>query len=541
MNRYFILPILLAMLLGACSREVDVQEVYPFEVELMPYHQDATKGQAVEVRCKLTPQKLFVTRKYYIRKFQRSGKGCLLLNVGGVELADNDNYDLAVGDFRLYYTPEEGNQHTLELVVSDDAGQEQTLLLEFQLSDNSGGADDSSSSLGIVTHGDNGNYYINGFDTGIAITDPNHKPVVTIVDGYYYLDGVKTPVPVHPLPDEKNIPPVGDVAHGENGNYYINGTDTGIAIKPDHKPVVTIVDGYYYIDGVKTPVPAPPAPVVPQYPDGVLVPALKKQGKYEVLLISKSPEVTYTDPTTNEKKTVVANGVRIEDGACLYQCLSPDSVPVPFATISGLPRIPDKRYQTDKNGCFIVPASDLPIKGLPETGVTKSIIINGKQYSSDKTTYVPSRMLVKLSYSHQDGQRFYFQLTQWDANLAGGKFVPLAVHIPLTGEYGRPENFFLWAMRDKAKGRGAKNDFSALRHASVRGTADGFIEVTLPKVHIVADPTHPAYYTADRKPFFLALSMYNAPYGNSLQTIQLLGMAEKSFLDSLSDFFTLFE
>lgn len=91
------------MLLGACSREVDVQEVYPFEVELMPYHQDATKGQAVEVRCKLTPQKLFVSRKYYIRKFQRSGKGCLLLNVGGVELADNDNYDLAVGDFRLYY------------------------------------------------------------------------------------------------------------------------------------------------------------------------------------------------------------------------------------------------------------------------------------------------------------------------------------------------------------------------------------------------------------------------------------------------------
>lgn len=487
MNRYFILPLLLAMLLGACSREVDVQEVYPFEVELMPYHQDATRGQAVEVRCKLTPEKVFAARKYYIRKFQRSGKGSLLLNVGGVELTDNDNYDIAVGDFRLYYTPEEGSQHTVELVVSDDTGQEQSLLLEFKLSDNLGGGGDT------------------------------------------------------PSPDEDNIPPIGDVAQGENGNYYINGVDTGIAIKPDHKPVVTIVDGYYYIDGVKTPVPAPPAPVVPQYPDGVLVPALKKQGKYEVLLISKSPEVTYTDPATNEKKKVIANGVRIEDGACLYQCLSPDSVPVPFATISGLPRIPDKRYQTDKNGCFVVPASDLPVKGLPETGVTKSIIINGKQYSSDKTTHVPSRMLVKLSYSHQDGQRFYFQLTQWDANLAGGKFVPLAVHIPLTGEYGRPENFFLWAMRDKAKGRGAKNDFSALRYASVRGTADGFIEVTLPEVHIVADPTHPAYYTADRKPFFLALSMYNAPYGNSLQIIQLLGMAEKSFFDSLSDFFTLFE
>ncbi|WP_418800981.1 TraQ conjugal transfer family protein [Porphyromonas sp.] len=541
MNKYFILPLLLAMLLGACSREVDVQEVYPFEVELMPYHQDATKGQAVEVRCKLTPKKLFIARKYYIRKFQRSGKGSLLLNVGDIELADNDNYDLAVGDFRLYYTPKEGNQHTLELVVSDDAGQEQTLLLEFNLSDNSvGGGDRPSDSSVVVTHGENGNYYINGFDTGIAITDPNHTPVVTIVDGYYYLDGVKTSVPVHPQPDESSIPPIGDVALGENGNYYINGADTGIAIKPGHKPVVTIVDGYYYIDGVITPVPAPPAPITPQYPDGVLVPALKKQGKYEVLLISKAPEVTYTDPATNEQRKVVSNGVRIEDGACLYQCLSPDSVPVPFATISGLPRIPDKRYQTDKNGCFVVPSSDLPIKGLPETGVTKSIIINGKQYSSDKTTYVPSRMIVKLSYSHNEGAKFYFRLTQWDSEKGDGKFVPLVT--PLDGDvYGNRQNFILWTMRDKAKGRGVKADYTALSHSVAYGTSDGFVVVVLPNVSI-SDPSSPDYGRTDRKPLFLMLAMMRAPYSDQpIRTLQLLGMAEKSFWNSFTDFFTVLE
>lgn len=489
MNRYFILPLLLAMLLGACSREVDVQEVYPFEVEVMPYHQDATRGQAVEVRCRLTPQKLFVARKYYIRKFQRSGKGRLLLNVGGVELADNDNYDLAVGDFRLYYTPEEGNQHTIELVVSDDAGQEQSLLLEFKLADNLGGGGD-------------------------------------------------TPSP--DTPNEENIPPIGDVAQGENGNYYINGEDTGIAIKPDHKPVVTIVDGYYYIDGVKTPVPAPPAPVVPQYPDGVLVPALKKQGKYEVLLISKSPEVTYTDPATNEKRKVVTNGVRIEDGACLYQCLSPDSVPVPFATISGLPRIPDKRYQTDKNGCFVVPASDLPVKGLPETGVTKSIVVKGKQYSSDNTTYVPSRMIVKLIYSHHEGSKFYFRLTQWDSEKAGGKFVPLVT--PLDGAvYGNRQNFILWAMRDKSKGIGVKADYTALKHSVAYGTSDGFIVVVLPNVRI-SDPSLPDYGHKDRKPLFLMLGMMRSPYSDQpIRTLQLLGMAEKSFWDSFSDFFTVLE
>lgn len=485
MNRYFILPLLLAMLLGACSREVNVQEVYPFEVELMPYHQEATKGQAVEVRCKLTPQKLFVARKYYIRKFQRSGKGSLLLNVGGVELTDNDNYDLTIGDFRLYYTPEAGGQHTVELVVSDDAGQEQSLLLEFKLSEQSGGGNT-------------------------------------------------------PSPDDSQIPPIGDVAQGENGNYYINGADTGIAIKPNHKPVVTIVDGYYYIDGVKTPVPAPPAPVAPQYPNGVLVPALKKQGKYEVLLISKSPEVTYTDPTTNEKRKVVANGVRIEDGACLYQCLSPDSVAVPFATISGLPRIPDKRYQTDKNGCFVVPASDLPVKGLPETGVTKSIIINGKQYSSDKTTYVPSRMIVKLTYSHHKGSAFYFRLTQWDSEKNGGTFVPLVT--PLDGTvYGSPKNFILWATRDKAKGMGVKSDYAALKRSIAHGTSDGFIVVVLPNVSI-SDPSLPDYDRKDRKPLSLTLGMMRSPYSDRpIHTLQLLGMAEKSFWDSFTDFFTPFE
>lgn len=485
MNRYFILPLLLAMLLGACSREVNVQEVYPFEVELMPYHQEATKGQAVEVRCKLTPQKLFVARKYYIRKFQRSGKGSLILNVGGVELTDNDNFDLTIGDFRLYYTPETGGQHTVELVVSDDAGQEQSLLLEFKLSEQSGGGNT-------------------------------------------------------PSPDDSQIPPIGDVAQGENGNYYINGADTGIAIKPNHKPVVTIVDGYYYIDGVKTPVPAPPAPVVPQYPNGVLVPALKKQGKYEVLLISKSPEVTYTDPTTHEKRKVVANGVRIEDGACLYQCLSPDSVPVPFATISGLPRIPDKRYQTDKNGCFVVPASDLPVKGLPETGVTKSIIINGKQYSSDKTTYVPSRMIVKLTYSHHKGSAFYFRLTQWDSEKNGGTFVPLVT--PLDGTvYGSPKNFILWATRDKAKGMGVKSDYAALKRSIAHGTSDGFIVVVLPNVSI-SDPSLPDYDRKDRKPLFLTLGMMRSPYSDRpIHTLQLLGMAEKSFWDSFTDFFTPFE
>ena len=95
-------------------------------------------------------------------------------------------------------------------------------------------------------------------------------------------------------------------------------------------------------------------------------------------------------------------------------------------------------------------------------------------------------------------------------------------------------------MRDKAKGSGAKSDFGAVKGATVYGTSDGFVVVNMPKVKI-SDPSLPDYGYVDRKPLFVVVGMLHAPYSQSIQTIQLLGMAEKSFWDGLSDFFTIFE
>ena len=96
-------------------------------------------------------------------------------------------------------------------------------------------------------------------------------------------------------------------------------------------------------------------------------------------------------------------------------------------------------------------------------------------------------------------------------------------------------------MRDKAKGLGVKADYTALKHSVAYGTSDGFIVVVLPNVRI-SDPSLPDYERTDRKPLFLMLGMMRSPYSDQpIRTLQLLGMAEKSFWDSFTDFFTPFE
>ena len=58
----------------------------------------------------------------------------------------------------------------------------------------------------------------------------------------------------------------------------------------------------------------------------------------------------------------------------------------------------------------------------------------------------------------------------------------------------------------------------------------------------ISDPSSPDYGSVDRKPLFLMLGMIRSPYSDRpIRTLQLLGMAEKSFWNSFTDFFTILE
>ena len=126
-------------------------------------------------------------------------------------------------------------------------------------------------SIFIVTNGKDG---IQGIQ-GMPGTD-GHSPVITIVDGYWYIDGVNTQQQAQGVKGEDGNGISDITLSSQNGlvdTYtitYTNGDTTtfnvtngaqgvqgiqgiqGVPGKDGNTPVITIVGGYWYIDGVNT-------------------------------------------------------------------------------------------------------------------------------------------------------------------------------------------------------------------------------------------------------------------------------------------------
>ena len=79
--------------LVSCDDDMDIQQSYPFTVEVMPVPNKVTKGQTVEIRCELKREGRFSDARYTIRYFQPDGEGKLRMDDGMV-LLPNDRYPL---------------------------------------------------------------------------------------------------------------------------------------------------------------------------------------------------------------------------------------------------------------------------------------------------------------------------------------------------------------------------------------------------------------------------------------------------------------
>lgn len=119
------------ILLAACDRDLDVQNVFPFEVHTMPFPMSLEEGETIEVRTTLKPLRQFDQTMYTLRYFQYEGKGTLRIERAGKALVPNDRYSVKEGDFRLYYTSQGAERHRLELVFEDNHGQSRTINLNF--------------------------------------------------------------------------------------------------------------------------------------------------------------------------------------------------------------------------------------------------------------------------------------------------------------------------------------------------------------------------------------------------------------------------
>ena len=143
-----VLSILFVMMLtlASCSDDLDVQQSYPFTVEVMPFGSKISKGETVELRFEIKPEGNYKNTLYTIRYFQYDGEGTLKL-VDGPVLVNNDRVLLESKTFRLNYTANSSDAHKFLVVIEDNFGStpwEQTF--EFNGKDSDG--DNSGTTVG---------------------------------------------------------------------------------------------------------------------------------------------------------------------------------------------------------------------------------------------------------------------------------------------------------------------------------------------------------------------------------------------------------
>ena len=134
--------------LTSCSDDLDVQQSYPFTVEVMPYADKIAKGQTVELRFEIKPEGNYANTLYTIRYFQYDGEGSLKL-VDGPVLVNNDRVLLESKIFRLNYTAKSDEAHKFLVVVEDNFGStpwEQT----FEFNGKDSGDDDGGKIVGSI-------------------------------------------------------------------------------------------------------------------------------------------------------------------------------------------------------------------------------------------------------------------------------------------------------------------------------------------------------------------------------------------------------
>ena len=153
--RHFgIMAILFALVatLSSCSDDLDVQQSYPFTVEVMPFGDKIANGETIELRFEIKPEGNYKNTLYTIRYFQYDGEGTLKL-VDGPVLVNNDRVLLESKTFRLNYTANSSDAHKFLVVVEDNFGStpwEQTFEFNGKDSDSDNGGTTIGGGIGTV-------------------------------------------------------------------------------------------------------------------------------------------------------------------------------------------------------------------------------------------------------------------------------------------------------------------------------------------------------------------------------------------------------
>ena len=122
--------------LVSCSKddELEIQNDFPFEIQVMPVPKDVSNGQTVEIRMTIKRSGNYNNTQYFIRYFQFDGQGTLRYYNEPAYLP-NDLYPLPTEQFRLYYTSTSTVSQSFDVWISDSFGNEKKFTFQFNSSD----------------------------------------------------------------------------------------------------------------------------------------------------------------------------------------------------------------------------------------------------------------------------------------------------------------------------------------------------------------------------------------------------------------------
>lgn len=134
---YVLLAILTASVtLVSCSKddELEIQNDFPFDVNVMPVPKDVSNGQTVEIRITIQRSGNYSNTQYFLRYFQFDGQGTLRYYDEPPYLP-NDQYQLPTEQFRLYYTSTSSVSQSFDVWISDSFGNEKQISFQFNNTD----------------------------------------------------------------------------------------------------------------------------------------------------------------------------------------------------------------------------------------------------------------------------------------------------------------------------------------------------------------------------------------------------------------------
>ncbi len=121
-SAYILYTLLLSAIVCACSNDLDVNQVYTYDLVCMPVQKKIVQGETAEIRCELVKEGEYEQAEFTIRYFQPDGVGELRMDDGTVFLP-NDRYPLDRTTFRLYYTSHTTDQQVIDVYIEDNFGQ----------------------------------------------------------------------------------------------------------------------------------------------------------------------------------------------------------------------------------------------------------------------------------------------------------------------------------------------------------------------------------------------------------------------------------